>query len=306
MKNIELFGQEILVKDSLCGPTPESRYEVEPNLRLYVKVTDSCNAKCAFCANGTCKDFGNVDLSQLEFVIRYLKENNRLHSISLTGGEPMLNPDKVNDMLNLIWSIDKKIEVQISTNGLNLREIASFDDPNRLESIHISRHHYDDNKNIEIFGTNTIATTDDIMFLQEALTNKKIININTIVMKDYIEDLEGIKKMLDYVGETGVYKNGFVSLMKCNGFSEDHFINFNDIFNNLDSNFLLANRFFAGEYCECIDGIYASKNARLVEFYARMVKDCSCPYTTQLVYTSDNTVTAGFGKKVLLKDIPRK
>ena len=36
MKNIEIFGQEVLVKDSLCGPTPESRWEVEPNLRLYV------------------------------------------------------------------------------------------------------------------------------------------------------------------------------------------------------------------------------------------------------------------------------
>ena len=45
---------------------------------------------------------------------------------------------------------------------------------------------------------------------------------------------------------------------------------------------------------------------KMVEFYARMVKDCSCPYTTQLVYKSDNKVTAGFGKKVLLKDIPRK
>ncbi len=306
MKNIEIFGQEILVKDSLCGPSPEARWEVEPNLRLYIKVTDSCNAKCAFCANGTCKDFGSIDFQKLEFVIRYLKDNNRLHSIALTGGEPMINPDKVNDMLNLIWSIDENIEVQISTNGLNLREIAGFDNPNNLESIHISRHQFDDKTKIEIFKTDTIATTDDIMFLQDALSNKKIININTIVMKDYIEDLEGIKRMLDYVGETGVYKNGLVSLMKCNDYAKDHFINLNDILNNLDNNFLLAKRFFAGEYCECIDGVYTSKNAKLVEFYARMVKDCSCPYTTQLVYTSDNKVTAGFGKKVLLKDFPKK
>lgn len=107
--------------------------------------------------------------------------------------------------------------------------------------------------------------------------------------------------MLDYVGETGVYKNGFVSLMKCNDYATNHFINFNEIFNNLDANFLLAHRFYNGEYCECIDGVYTSRNAKLVEFYARMVKACSCPYTTQLVYTSDNKVTAGFGKKVLLK-----
>ena len=303
MKTIELFNQEVLVKDSLCGPTKESRWEVDPSLRLYVKVTDSCNANCKFCANGSCTDFGKIDLQQLDFVIRYLKENNRLHSIALTGGEPMTNPDRLNDILNLIWNIDKKIQVQISTNGLNLREIAGFDDPNNLESIHISRHHYDDSKNIEIFGTNTIATAEDIMFLQESLTNKKLININTLVMKGYIEDLEGIKKMLDYVGETGVYKNGFVSLMKCNDYATDKFINFNHIFNNLDKNFLLAHRFYASTYCECIDGVYSSKNAKFVEFYARMVKECKCPYTTQLVYTSDNKVTAGFGGKVLFKSI---
>lgn len=303
MKTIELFNQEVLVKDSLCGPSPDARWEVDPSLRLYVKVTDSCNANCKFCANGSCTDFGKIDLQSLEFVIRYLKENNRLHSIGLTGGEPMSNPDKLNDILNLIWSIDKNIQVQISTNGLNLREIAGFDNPNNLESIHISRHHYDDKKNIEIFGTDTIATTEDIMFLQDALTNKKLININTLVMKGYISNLKEIKKMLDYVGETGVYKNGFVSLMQCNDYAEEHFINFNDIFNNLDENFLLAKRFFAGEYCECIDGIYTSSNAKFVEFYARMVKDCKCPYTTQLVYTSDNKVTAGFGGKVLYKGI---
>ena len=151
MKTIELFDQEILVKDSLCGPTPESRWEVEPNLRLYIKVTDYCNANCLFCANGTCTDFGKIDLVKLEFVIRYLKEKNRLHSIGLTGGEPMINPELVNNILNLIWSIDSRIDVQISTNGLNLREIANFDNPNNLESIHISRHHYDDSKNIEIY-----------------------------------------------------------------------------------------------------------------------------------------------------------
>lgn len=305
MQKIELFGEELLVRDSLCGPTKDAIYKVEPSLRLYIKLTDSCNANCKFCANETCKDFGTIDFQNLEFVIRYLKEKNRLHGISITGGEPMVNPERMNTLLNLIWSIDEDMEVAISTNGFNLREFANMDGVNRLESIHISRHHYDDNINREIFGTDTVATTDDIMFLQDKLTDKQILNINTLVMKGFIEDLDGIKKMLDYVGETGVYKTGFVSLMKCNDFSEEHFINFNDIFNNLDSNFLLAHRFFNNEYCECIDGIYTSKNAKLVEFYARMVKECSCPYTTQLVYTSDNKVTAGFGKKVLFKGLNR-
>ena len=301
MHKISLFKEDIIVRDTLCGPTKDSHYEVLPSLRLYIKITDSCNANCSFCANKNSKDFGNIDFNTLEYVIRYLKEKNYLHGISITGGEPMTHPDKLNDLLNMIWTIDQEIEVAISTNGLNLRKFAEFDQINRLESIHISRHHYLDETNQEIFKSKKVATSKDIIFLQDALIDKQIININTLVMKGYIENLKEIKKMLDYVGETGVYKTGFVSLMKCNDFSKEHFINYNDIFKNLDKNFLLAHHFFNGEYCECIDGIYTTTNAKLVEFYARMVKECSCPYTTQLVYTSDNKVTAGFGKKVLFK-----
>ena len=120
-------------------------------------------------------------------------------------------------------------------------------------------------------------------------------------MKSGINSLEEIKNMLTYVGDIGVYKTGFVSLMKCNSYAEKEFINFNDLFSHLDDDFFPGHHFYSREYCECVDGIYLTKHHKLVEYYARMVKDCECPYTTQLVYTSDNKVTAGFGKKVLLK-----
>ena len=120
-------------------------------------------------------------------------------------------------------------------------------------------------------------------------------------MKDYISNLEEIKKMLNHVGDLGVYKNGFVSLMRCNEYAEEQFINFNDIFNSLDKDFFKGHHFYSREYCECVDGMYLTDKNQLVEFYARMVKDCECPYTTQLVYTSNNTVTAGFGKKEIYR-----
>ena len=43
---------------------------------------------------------------------------------------------------------------------------------------------------------------------------------------------------------------------------------------------------------------FQDKN-KLVEYYARMVKACTCPYVNQLVYTSKNEVTANFSGKVL-------
>lgn len=301
MKTINLFGHDIIVRDTLCSTDPKDLKVVDPSLRLYIKLTDACNADCLFCANRESRDFGNLDFRKLEFVIRYLLDKKLLHGISITGGEPMMNPDKMNMLLNLIYGIDPNMEVAISTNGYNLRSFLDMEHVNKLESIHISRHHYDDEVNYSIFGSRDVASTEDIIALQEGLDDKRIININTLVMKDYIEDLASIKRMLNYVGDVGIYKNGFVSLMKCNQFSKDHFINFNDIFSSLDESFYLGHHFYNGEYCECVDGVYLTDNERMVEFYARMVKDCSCPYTTQLVYTSDNKVTAGFGKKLLYK-----
>jgi len=301
MKTINLFGHDILVRDTLCSTDPSKLKQVNPSLRLYIKLTDACNADCLFCANKESRDFGNLDFKKLEFVIKYLLDKKLLHGISITGGEPMINPDKMSILLNLIYSIDPTMEVAISTNGYKLREFLNMEHVNKLESIHISRHHYDDEINYSIFGTRDVASTSDVIALQEGLDDKRIININTLVMKGYIEDLREIKKMLNYVGDVGVYKNGFVSLMKCNQFSRDHFINFNDIFRALDESFYLGHHFYNGDYCECVDGVYLTDKDKMVEFYARMVKDCECPYTTQLVYTSDNRVTAGFGKKLLYK-----
>lgn len=120
-------------------------------------------------------------------------------------------------------------------------------------------------------------------------------------MRDYIDSLQQVKKMLNHVGSLGIYKDGFVSLMQINAYCKKHFINFNDIFNNLDKSFFIGHHFYNKCYCECLDGMYLTDDNNIVEFYARMVKDYDCDYTNQLVYTSDNKVTAGFGRKIILK-----
>ena len=103
----------------------------------------------------------------------------------------------MNLLLNLIYSIDPSMEVAISTNGYNLREFINMEHVNKLESIHISRHHYDDEVNYDIFCSRDVASTEDIMVLQEGLDDKRIININTLVMKDYIE--ERVLKLAEYI-----------------------------------------------------------------------------------------------------------
>ena len=301
MKTIKVFDNDIVVNDHLCSTDINSHKKANPSLRLYIKLNDECNARCKFCINESSCNFGDIDFSKLEYVINYLQSNNLLHSIGITGGEPMLNPEKLNKLINLIYKIDKNIEVQVNTNGVNLLEFLNFDNVNNLESIHISRHHYLDSKNNEIFGTEKIAKSYEIAQLQDLLKDKKIININTMVMKNYIYDLQSIKNMLNYVGDLGVYKNGFISLIKCNRYAINHFINFNNIFNSLDKDFYLGHHFYKSIYCECIDGMYITDNSKLVEFYARMIKDTKTPYVNNLVYETNNTLTANFNGKVLYK-----
>ncbi len=301
METINLFNQDLMVKNELCTTNPNEVKIGRAKLRLYIKITDNCNAHCMFCANANSCDYGNIDLKKLEYVIKYLLSLDRLHGISITGGEPLLDYKRLFQLLDMIYSINHNIEVQISTNGINLLKLLEYPYVNNLESIHISRHHYLDEINNKIFKSDRVATSQDIVTLQDKLKDKKIININTMIMKDYISNLQEIKTMLDHVGELGIYKNGFVSLMKCNEYSDKQFINFNAIFSHLDSSFFKGHHFYSREYCECLEGIYLTKYNKLVEYYARMIKDCSCPYTTQLVYTTDNRVTAGFGKKLLYK-----
>jgi molybdenum cofactor biosynthesis enzyme MoaA len=301
METIRLFDQELVVKNELCTTNPEKTVIGKAKLRLYVKLTDNCNANCLFCANAGNGDFGNLDLRKLEAIIKYLLFHDRLQGISITGGEPLTNWRKLFQLMDMVYKLNPNIEIQISTNGYNLLKLLEYPEINSLESVHISRHHYKDSVNNQIFGSSEVAQAKDIMAFQDRLDDKKLVNINTVVMRDYISNLEEIKKMLDHVGEMGVYKTGFISLMRCNPYAEEQFINFNDIFNNLDSDFYLGHHFYNKYYCECIDGMYLTQNNKMVEFYARMVKESICPYTTQLVYTSDNKVTSGFSKKILYK-----
>lgn len=48
MKNIELFGQNLNVRDYICSNRQDLTLTASPSLTLYIKITDSCNANCLF------------------------------------------------------------------------------------------------------------------------------------------------------------------------------------------------------------------------------------------------------------------
>jgi len=298
-EEIELFGTTVKIKNYFCSANPNQYEKKDIKLNFYIKITDACNAKCLFCSNKEMQDDGHIDFDKLEYVLQYLHAKNLINRISITGGEPLLNIDTLNKVINLIYEVIPASLVTLNTNGYNIRRVLELDNINRLEGIHISRHHYDDVINHQIFKVD-VALTEDIKFVMDKLENKHLLRLNCLLANNYINNIDQVQKYLEYASQLNIFRVGFVSLMPINDYSKKHFISFNEVFSNLPSTFLSSGHYYDHQICECINGVYIAKNGNLIEYYSRMTKELNCDYARQLVYTSSNKLTTGFGKDSLI------
>lgn len=294
-EEIEIFGEKIKIKNYACSSIKNEFNKQKMKLNLYI----GCNAKCKFCSNREMQDMGKLDLEKLEYVLKYFNERQLLNRISITGGEPTLKLDLLNDVANLIYKVIPDATVTINTNGNNLRELVNLDVIDKIEGIHISRHHYEDKINEKIFGA-AVANEEDIKYVMGNVKNKKILRLNCLLMKNNIDRIEEVEKYLEFASKLGIFRVGFVSLMKINDYSIENFINFNDIFKKEIMNPKTFVHFYDTNICECINGVYISKEGKFTEWYARMTKELDCEYTRQFVYTSNNKLTTGFGKEIII------
>ena len=222
-EEIEIFGEKIKIKNYACSSIKNEFNKQKMKLNLYIKINDGCNAKCKFCSNREMQDMGKLDLEKLEYVLKYFNEKQLLNRISITGGEPTLKLDLLNDVANLIYKVIPDATVTINTNGNNLRELVNLDVIDKIEGIHISRHHYEDKINEKIFGA-AVANEEDIKYVMGNVKNKKILRLNCLLMKNNIDRIEEVEKYLEFASKLGIFRVGFVSLMKINDYSIENFI----------------------------------------------------------------------------------
>ena len=298
-EEIELYNEKVKIKNYYCSSNPNIFEKGNMKLNLYIKITDSCNANCKFCSNSNTKDSGNINLDKLKDVLIYLNSKDILNRISITGGEPLLKMDLLNDVLNLVFEIIPNSKVTINTNGYNIKKVLDLDSINKLYGIHISRHHYSDEVNNKIFGIE-VASTDDIKYVMDKVNNKQLLRLNCLFIKDYIDDMNSIYEYLEFASKLNIFRVGFVSLMKINDYSKENFIDFNNIILKESNKNKNVSHYFDKNICECINGVYIANNGNFIEYYARMTKELNCEYSRQLVYTSDNKLTTGFNKKSLI------
>lgn len=298
LKNLNIFGQDILVRSYNCSNEKREicshDYVDNPRLNLYINVNDICNAQCSFCnVHKTPSSNEKIDYAKLKRVIEELYYKEILNWISFTGGETFLAIDSINKILDIIYTLDPNILVSINTNGTLLDRIGKIEALDNLNEIHISRHHYDDETNNQIFNVKT-ATTQELTDLGKRLrSNQLCLNCNMI--KGFIDNPIDARKYLEFSGAINAYKMVFVSLMELNEFCKENFIHFSEL--GLLKSSLVTEELFDNDYCECKHLVHITDEGKPVYYYyRRSVKNKAPDYCRQLVYTANNKLLTGFGK----------
>ncbi len=303
-REINILGKPITVKNYICSADGINYKEKPENikLQLFVNMLTFCPANCRFCVAKNTKQQKKIDIDKFKSVMKLLKAEDRIRGIKITGGEPFYDIDLLNEVISAIYDIfGYETEVAISTNGTGLENLKKIKDLEHIETIHLSRHHYDDNVNRELFGN--IKNIPDKKLLKDiigSVSYKDIFVLNCILLKDYINSPEEAHKFMDFAIDIGAPKVGFMTCSQVNGYAKEQSIPYEAVIKEDDPALLFTRGFFDYDYCHCSDGVYSSEDGRIVEFYGKSTKMEDYAYCRGLVYDADDHLKDGFGGNIIM------
>ena len=174
--------------------TVDNTLNNHPNTTII--LPGKCQAKCGFCfwnsSDGRIKPPSDY-IEKLRFILLNLPDKYR--SLSVSGGEPTLSP-YLADVLDLIGEEDirrKFSRTVLTTNGVRLYSGPWYKIDKAIDHINISRHHYDEELNAEIFNTPALPTAEDI----RQFAKKADLTLNCVIPPDFA-DTEFIFKFISF------------------------------------------------------------------------------------------------------------
>lgn len=165
-------------------------YHDNPNFSI--ALPGGCNAECKFCF---AKDKACNTAQLGEYITNLVKRLQQLpepfFQISITGNEPTLSPYLVPVMASIMPFKSKYTNILMTSNGTGL--LKHFDSITMaVDHINISRHHYEESKNLAIFGGQYNIVDNDIKNIIDKysiagidISANCVINDNTDI--DFIE-----------------------------------------------------------------------------------------------------------------------
>lgn|GEM_PF-1183495 len=299
VKEVNIFGKSVRLKNYGCsqdgGPYPEK--EMPLKMKLSICPTQFCAGGCPFCvAAKTISRKGFLDIEKLRTALLELKRSEIVSNISITGGEPFTDVIILNEIVEMIFEIfGLEIQLSINTNGIGLGELSKIKKYLFIDTIHISRHHYDDDINRRYFNLD-VPTEEELTEIVGGVKDKRLFVFNCLLLKDGIGTKEEAKKFMEFADRVRVPKVGFVTVMPINPYTEMNRVSYRDVLDREDPEILFRKCFTDFEYCHCTDGIYAAESGRIVHFYGRETEFGGPDYARGLIYTPDNALRTGFGE----------
>ncbi len=264
MNNVNLFGKSIAIKAKGCNQDNYRGKEIPPSVNVFVKVTSLCNAHCLFCSNFEASPIVEFDINKLFGIIDEIKKIGlKINRINITGGEPSLAPDIVENILLRIDNVAyQDIHLHLNTNGLTSASQQLMKN-SRWDSISISIHHYDIRKLSDIFNSDIQSR-----FLVFEGVKKEKVNVSCNLIRGYIDTTDECHKMMDFCMERGFFRLGFVGLMKVNDYCREHFVSPNELHLDDISHCYYTESKNRNEDCCCSNYIY-NKNLKILDVYMR-------------------------------------
>lgn len=301
-RRIELFGKSLLVKSQVCSSDGVHYQQKKDPIRLQLSVspTEFCPAACPFCVAGRPEKPRKLDPAKLEPVLRQLREREIVRGVKITGGEPFSDMPLLEEVTALLFEVfGASLELAISTNGYRLSEMHRLPHLDRLESIHISRHHYDDARNRALFGGGPVPSGQELREIMDTVSYKDLFVFNCMLLRDAVGTPEEAHRFLDFAIDTGAPKVGFMTCMPCNNYAREQSVPYESVIRRDDPSLLFIRHFYDHEACHCSDGVYLSPAGRLIEFYGRSTAQ-TYAYCRGLSYEADDHLHTGFGGEILI------
>lgn len=171
---MKIFYKDINLKNYFCSRDNVTYINNEkPLINLYVQLTPNCNAKCYFCDTRNCNH--NFDFEKLKLIIEELDKKIYLGKIAITGGEPLLELDKITKIIDNY----KDRYLTLNTNAYDIEKLKMI--YSYFKEVHISKHHFDNDKNDEIMKIKTPTLFD--LYQNNLIKSTKI---NCVFQKCYL------------------------------------------------------------------------------------------------------------------------
>ena len=300
---IDILGKPVRIKDYVCSPDGRTYRKKPEKNSVYLSIcpTSLCRGHCAFCVATHTNENRRLNIEAFAGVMKRLKEQDLIHAVKITGGEPFDDVGLLNEVIGVLFeTFGFGLTVSISTNAMRLERLHEVKDLSYVETIHVSRHHYDDAVNRAIFGGADVPSGAKLKEIVSAVSFKDLFVFNCMLLKDHINSPEEAHRMLDFAIETGVPKVGFMTCMPVNAYAQQQTIPFESVLNEDDPALLFTRAFYDYEFCHCRDGVYVSPNGSLIEFYGRCTKMDDPGYSRGLVYDADNHLKLGFSGAIIV------